>query len=67
MPVAVDRHEVRRLLTRGAQLIDVLPPREYAHAHLRGAVNIPLKTMTRDAVAGLDPDRPVIAYCYDFQ
>jgi len=68
MPVQIDRDELRRLLRdEHAQLVEVLPPEEFEDEHLPGAINIPLKTLTRDAAASLDPRRPVIVYCYDFQ
>ena len=58
--------EVKRLLERGAQLIDVLPATDFETDHLPGAINIPLKKLTPSAVAGLDRNRPVIVYCDDF-
>jgi rhodanese-related sulfurtransferase len=58
--------EVKRLLERGAQLIDVLPPEDFETDHLPGAVNIPLKKFSAAAVANLDRNRPVIVYCNDF-
>ena len=67
MPTEVHRNEVRRLVDTGAQLVEVLPPREYEAEHLPGAVNIPLKQMTQEATASLDKDRPVIVYCWDYQ
>ena len=67
MPMIVDRDEVQRLLQRGAQLVDVLPGREYVESHLPGAINLPLKKLDRAAAARLDRDRAVIVYCHDLQ
>ena len=67
MPEPIDRDRVQQLLERGAQLVEVLPEDEYAYEHLPGAINIPLKQIDAAAVAALDRDRPVIAYCYDYQ
>lgn len=67
MPMIVDRDEVQRLPQRGAQLVDVLPGREYVESHLPGAINLPLKKLDRVAAARLDYDRPVIVYCHDLQ
>lgn len=67
MPTAVDIEQVRRLLERGAQLIEVLPSNGYDEEHLPGAVSVPLQELTPDTVERLDPARPVIAYCYDYQ
>ncbi len=67
MPREIGRDEVRRLLGEGAQLVEVLGPKEYAEEHIAGAVNIPLKELDERAPAELDPARPVIVYCNDFQ
>ena len=67
MPTTIGIEQAQRLLSEGAQLVDVLPAGEYAELHLPGARNIPLKKMTADAVADLDRQRPVIVYCHDFQ
>ena len=62
MPTNIDRDDVQRLLGEGAQLVEVLPPPEYEEKHLRGAVNIPLKSLDRETTARLERDRPVIVY-----
>ena len=65
MPRAVTLREVRALLSRGAQLVEVLPREEYAELHLEGAINLPLKELDTRTVARLDRARPVIVYCHD--
>lgn len=45
MPRVIDRDEVQRLMDHGAQLIDVLPKKEYAESHLPGAINISLQSL----------------------
>jgi rhodanese-related sulfurtransferase len=67
MPVGVGRDEVRRLQAEGALVVEVLPRPEYEWKHIAGAVSIPLKELREEAVAGLDRERPVVAYCNDFQ
>jgi rhodanese-related sulfurtransferase len=67
MPKPIDRDRVQQLLEQGAQLVEVLPEDEYAYEHLPGAINIPLKAIDTASVTALDRDRPVIAYCYDYQ
>lgn len=68
MPQAVDRNVVRRLLAEeDAQLVEVLPAKEYGEEHLAGAVNIPLKELDERAPRELDRERPVIVYCNDYQ
>jgi rhodanese-related sulfurtransferase len=61
----VDREQVRRLMAQGAQVVDVLPAREYGEDHLPGAINLPLRQIEADASRVLDPSRPVIVYCWD--
>jgi rhodanese-related sulfurtransferase len=61
----IDRDGVRRLIEQGAQVVDVLPPREYSEDHLPGAINLPLRKIEAGARQVLDPSRPVIVYCWD--
>ena len=49
----------------GAQLVEVLPKEEYEEWHLPGAISIPLRKVDTDARDRLDPERPVIVYCWD--
>ncbi len=67
MPTPIDREEVLRLVSEGAQLVEVLGRPEYEQEHLPGAINIPLEELNREAARRLDRDRPVIVYCNDFQ
>jgi rhodanese-related sulfurtransferase len=57
--------ELRALLAGGAQLVEVLPEREYVEAHLPGAINIPLKQLTAQTAGALDRARAVVVYCWD--
>ena len=61
----IDRDGVRRLMEEGAQIVEVLPAREYSEDHLPGAINLPLRKIEADASRVLDPSRPVIVYCWD--
>jgi rhodanese-related sulfurtransferase len=56
---------LRELLDTDAQLVDVLPEREYAEEHLPGAINIPLKTLDAATTAQLDKTKAVVVYCHD--
>ena len=67
MPQAIDIDGIRQLLAAGAQLVEVLPAEEFEEEHLPGAISIPLKQLTEQATASLDKQRPVIAYCWDYQ
>jgi len=37
---------MRRLVDDSAQVVEVLPPREFAGEHLPGAMNVPLKSLS---------------------
>jgi len=65
MAQGIGRDRVRRLMEQGAQIVDVLPAREYGEDHLPGAVNLPLRKIEADAARALDPSRPVMVYCAD--
>lgn len=65
MVTRIDLPALEQLLAADAQLLEVLPAGEYAEAHLPGAVNIPLKTLTAETTSSLDRNRPVAVYCWD--
>jgi rhodanese-related sulfurtransferase len=68
MARVIDRKEVRRLVEdESAQLVEVLPREEFESEHIAGAINLPLQDLSRESARGLDPARPVITYCHDFQ
>ena len=66
MTIEVHRAEVQALTAAGAQLVDVLPEQQFEEEHLPGAINIPLGLLDRLA-PGLQRDREIIVYCYDYQ
>jgi rhodanese-related sulfurtransferase len=67
MPTSINTDTVQKHLQEGAQLVEVLPAKVYAEAHLPGAVNVPLRHLDQRARTLLRPGRPVIVYCHDAQ
>jgi rhodanese-related sulfurtransferase len=65
MPKRVEREDIQRMMRGDAQLVEVLPPEEYEEEHLPEAVNVPLSRIDAEARDRLDPNRPVIVYCWD--
>jgi rhodanese-related sulfurtransferase len=65
VPIIIDRHRVQRLVETDAQLVEVLPRREYDDEHLPGALHLPLKRLDGRAAEALDKALPVIVYCWD--
>jgi len=49
----------------GAQVVDVLPAREYGENHLPGAINLPLRRIEAEAGSVLDRTRAIVVYCWD--
>jgi rhodanese-related sulfurtransferase len=50
------------LVSKGAQIIDVRTPGEFTSGHIRGAVNIPLQSISSQ-MARIKKDKPVITCC----
>ena len=50
------------LVKNGAQIIDVRTPGEFKAGHIRGAVNIPLQTISSQ-LERIKRDKPVITCC----
>jgi rhodanese-related sulfurtransferase len=67
MPTPIDLARTLRLLEDGAQVLDVLSRKEFEDSHLPGAVSIPLQELDEASTAALDRERPVIAYCFDYE
>jgi rhodanese-related sulfurtransferase len=68
MPTELHRNDVRVMVDRDqAQLIEVLPSREYRDLHLPKAINIPLADLSAQRASQLKIDEPIIVYCYDYQ
>ena len=66
MPIELhDRSEVRALIERGVQIVEVLGAKEFEEEHLPGAINIPLRRIETQALTRLDRSRPVLVYCFD--
>ena len=53
------------MMVEGAQVVEVLPKAEFEEWHIPGAVHRPLRRIEREAHDVLDPQRPIIVYCWD--
>jgi rhodanese-related sulfurtransferase len=65
VPRTIDRAETKRLISEGAQLVEVLPAKEYGEGHIPGAINLPLKELDAETAGALDRTRPIVLYCWD--
>ena len=62
MVTDINRQALLELIESGAQIVDVLPAREYDSGHIPGAVNIPLRVLDAETVLILKRDKPVVVY-----
>jgi rhodanese-related sulfurtransferase len=62
MPTNITRDELQKLIRDGAQIVDVLPPAEFADYHLPGAISLPLKDLDAGSTRQLTKDKPVVVY-----
>jgi rhodanese-related sulfurtransferase len=68
MAKEIHRDDVRKMIDAGeAQLIEVLPAREYKDQHLPKAIGTPLGELTEETARQFTMDQPIIVYCYDYQ
>src|SRR5262245_49885679 len=68
MPTELRRKDVKSLVQQGrAQLVEVLPAKEYRREHLPLAINIPLENLDSITAAQIRKDHPVIVDCADYQ
>ena len=65
MATSINAEQLQQLAADGAQIVDVLPPEEYAAAHIPGAINLPLRKLTAETAGQLDRERAVVVYCWD--
>jgi rhodanese-related sulfurtransferase len=65
-PKEIRRDDVRLIMRRGGQLIDVLPRQEYDRIHIAGATSVPLQGFDRTLADRLQWDKPVIVYAQDY-
>ena len=56
------KEDLGAIIDKGAVVIDVRTPAEYAQGHMKGSVNIPLASL-QSQLAKLKKDRPVITCC----
>ena len=68
MPTELRRRDVKALIQQGrAQLVDVLPAREYKREHLPKAINIPVGGLNPETAQRLRKDQAIIVYCADYK
>lgn len=55
--------EAHQLVAKGALLLDVRTPSEFASGHLANAVNIPVQELDKRIGEAGPKDRPIVVYC----
>jgi rhodanese-related sulfurtransferase len=62
-PGLVSGAQAAALVGRGATLVDVRTPEEFAAGHARGAINVPFDQIAARAGELGDRTRPIVLYC----
>jgi len=60
----IDRARAHALVDKGARLVDVRTPEEYAERHAGPAINLPLDQIPARAAELGGHDQPIIVYCH---
>ena len=55
--------KTKLLLEKGAVVIDVRTPGEFKGGHVKGSINIPLDTITKEIARIKKMNKPVVACC----
>lgn len=58
----VDAHAAAELMKKGALMVDVREPGEYARGHIPGSANLPLSRFEAASLP-LGPKQPVVFFC----
>jgi rhodanese-related sulfurtransferase len=67
MPTELRRKDVKALIQQGrAQIVEMLPAKEYKREHLPKAINIPLSQLNPETAQQLRKDQAIIVYCADY-
>ncbi|MFW6049104.1 MAG: rhodanese-like domain-containing protein [Candidatus Bipolaricaulota bacterium] len=61
----IEREQLEEKLAKGDDfaLVEVLDPEEYRDAHIKGAVNIPLEEIGKEAKKRFSPGDEIVVYC----
>ena len=54
--------DLKELINKGAQIIDVRTKEEYQHGHIKGSVNIPLQGLSNN-ISKIKKNKPIITCC----
>jgi rhodanese-related sulfurtransferase len=65
----IDRETLKKKLDNNEDfhLVEVLPEKQYNAIHIKGAINIPIKDIGREATRRFDKDDEIVVYCADIE
>ncbi len=63
----INREELEDKLADGEEmeLIEVLAPEDYREVHIKGAINIPISDIGKEARKRFDAEQEIVVYCAD--
>lgn len=65
MAKTINKEQLKQKLDQGEplRLIEVLSPASYKQEHIKGAINIPLDSIGKEAKKRFNTDEEIIVYC----
>jgi len=65
----IDRETLKRMMDKDedVKLVEVLMPKPFEEVHIKGAINIPLNTIGKEASRQFNKDDFIVVYCADTQ
>jgi len=63
----IDLTRFIELQKQGAQVLEVLPRKQFDEQHIPGAMSLPLSQFKTSELVKLDRNRVVVVYCWDYQ
>lgn len=58
-----EKIDLKKLYTDGAIVLDVRMPQEFSQGHIKGAINVPLQTLSKEIGLLKKKNKPVITCC----
>ncbi len=68
MAKKISKEDLQKKLERNNEqfhLVEVLKPDEYSNLHIKGAINIPLESISKESRAKFSNDDEIVVYCSD--
>lgn len=58
-----EKTDLKQIYADGALILDVRMPQEFSQGHIKGAINVPLQTLSKEISLIKKKNKPVITCC----